>query len=204
MRKARITRKPLLLVAALALAALASFGGVALSQSGSGGVSLPGHAPKGALSLGQAREASFPVYYPGDRVEGQALNVILRGYNSSPLNDVDFIYGTCQPSSEAGCPAPIEVQVWPACARNLSSYSPSVQSGREERTVRGVPAAYFSTDGGRLELQTETSTIVIFAAGGRDQALRVANSLRGLNNGVGAGKPLPAPAAGAVQGKLSC
>jgi hypothetical protein len=92
--KSRMTRKALLVVAVVALAALASLGGVALSQSGNGGVGVPSVAPSGALSPAQARAANFPVYYPGDSVEGYGLNVILRGYNQSPINDVDFIYGT--------------------------------------------------------------------------------------------------------------
>src|SRR5919202_1644407 len=151
MRKARsrMTRKTLLVVAVVALAAIAAYGGVALSQSGNGGVGIASGKPANALSMAQARAASFPVYYPGDAVEGHALNVVLKGYNSSPLNDVDFIYGTCQASDDQGCPAPIEVQVWPACARSLSSYSKRVEDAREDATVRGVPAAFFNEDGGR-------------------------------------------------------
>jgi hypothetical protein len=200
--KSRMRRKALVVVAVVALAALASVGGVALSQTGNGGVGIPSVAASGALSLAQARAANFPVYYAGDSVEGYGLNVILRGYNQSPIDDVDFVYGTCTPKSDQGCPAPIEVQAWPACARSLSSYTGSVASLREDTTVRGVPGAFFS-NGERLEIQTGTTTLVIFASG-RRQALRVAASLRGLNGGVGAGKPLPAPAAGAVEGKLAC
>jgi hypothetical protein len=39
------------------------------------------------------------------------------------VNDVTFIYGTCDPSGgEGGCAPPLEVQVWSACARNPSMY----------------------------------------------------------------------------------
>jgi hypothetical protein len=68
--------------------------------------------------------------------------------------------------------------------------------------VRGVPAAYYE-DGRRLEIQTGTSTVVIF---GRKQAevVTVADALRGRNVPVRARDNLPAPAAGALDGSLRC
>jgi hypothetical protein len=128
--------------------------------------------------------------------------VILRGYNRSPVNDIDFIYGTCTPTSETGCAPPIEVQVWPACVRNLSMYGSPGAPATESTTVRGAPAAFLE-NGERLEIQTGTVTIVIFASS-RDEALRIASALRGLNAAVAAGRPLPAPANGALAGTLSC
>jgi hypothetical protein len=80
-----------------------------------------------------------------------------------------------------------------------------VASSREDTTVRGVPGAFFG-NGERLEIQTETTTLVIFASG-RGQALRVAASLRGLNGGVGAGslyqRPQPVRSRGSWPAKGS-
>jgi hypothetical protein len=52
----------------------------------------------------------------------------------------------------------------------------------DETTVRGVPAAYFE-GGNRLEIQTGTSTVVIFA----NHPATVADALRGVNNDVPTG-----------------
>jgi hypothetical protein len=138
------------------------------------------------MSLAQARAAEIPTYYPGNSAEGNPLNVILRGYNRSPIHDIDFIYGDCTATAETGCAPPIEVQVWPACARSLSMYDGSPGALTAERTtIRGAPAAFLE-NGQRLEIQTGIVTIVIFARD-RDEALSVANALRGLNVNLPAG-----------------
>jgi hypothetical protein len=196
----RLKRRRLLAIIPV-LATVASVGGFTTlgSKSGSPPVSL---SSKG-ISLAQARAAEIPTYYPGNSAEGNPLNVILRGYNRSPINDIDFIYGDCVATSETGCAPPIEVQVWPACMRNLSFYDGSPGALPAERTtIRGAPAAFLD-NGARLEIQTGIVTIAIFASA-RDEALRVANALRGLNVNLGAGKPFPPPAKGALEGKLSC
>ncbi len=196
----RMNRRRLLAIV-VALVAIASGGGLA-SMGGNAGVPTLHLSNKG-ISLAAARASAFPTYYPGNAAEGQPLSVILSGYNRSPVNDIDFIYGTCKPTSETGCAPPFEVQVWPACARSLSMYDGSLGSPPIERTtIRGVPAAFLE-NGERLEIQTGTVTIVIFARA-RDEALRIANALQGLNVNQAAGKPLPMPAKAALDGTLSC
>jgi hypothetical protein len=59
----------------------------------------------------------------------------------------------------------------------------------ERITVRGVPAALFD-DGMRLELETEGSTLVVFAHT-REGALRIAAALRSLDGSVAPSRPLP-------------
>lgn len=71
-----------------------------------------------------------------------------------------------------------------------------------DTTVRGAPAAFLE-NGERLEIQTGVTTIVIFARG-RDEAIRIANGLQGLNVNLAARAPLPPPAKGAVDGTLRC
>ena len=145
--------------------------------------------------------AEFPLFDAGERVDGLPLTAILRRDDSADL--VSFVYGDCAAGEEAGCAPPVEVQVWPACRRNLHLYD----SGRlgapvpEGATVRGVPAAFFE-DGLRLELQASRATIVVFGDS-RARVRRAAAALRSF------GRPpstaaLPAPEPGAVEGTLSC
>lgn len=162
----------------------------------------------------------FALYGLGEQFAGHQLNAItrrhyaprLRGELRPPgeVNFVGFKYGDCTPSGDSGCAAPIEVQVWPACERNLSSYSLGPGLGplpHERFTVRGVPAAQFEMDG-RVELYTGAVTVVIFAAPpvARDaaEAVRLENP-EGLGTApIPAGSPLPPPVEGALEGRVEC
>ena len=145
--------------------------------------------------------AEFPLFAAGDRVDGLPLTAVLR--REGPADFVTFVYGDCTAGDDAGCAPPVEVQVWPACRRNLHLYD----SGRpgtpvpDHTTVRGVPAAFLE-DGMRLELQTSRSTVVVFGDS-RARARRVAAALRAVGKPPSAA-PLPPPAPGAVDGTLSC
>ena len=113
-----------------------------------------------------------------------------------------------------GCPAPLEIQIFPACKRNPSLYqlAPDLDgpSGplvaapypRERLTLRGVPAAFFDA-GRRLELYTGDVTVVLWGHG-RNQLLDAAQSLRGLAATIDPAEPLPAPAPGHLEGRLAC
>ena len=95
--------------------------------------------------------------------------------------------------------------VWGAdvdCYRFLAEWSRPGALTPETTSIRGVPAAFFE-DGHRLEIQTGTSTVVVFARS-RDEVLQVASALRGVNLPVQASDRLPQPAAGALDGKLGC
>nr|MBA2451671.1 hypothetical protein [Chloroflexia bacterium] len=72
----------------------------------------------------------------------------------------------------------------------------------EATTLRGVPAAFFD-NGGRLELYTGRVTIVIFGTD-REQIQRAADSLVEANFNDGTTGNLPAPAVGAIEGRLTC
>ena len=143
----------------------------------------------------------FPLYDAGDQVDGLPLTAVLRRDGTADF--VSFVYGDCAARDDEGCAPPVEVQVWPACRRNLDLYA----SGRpgtpvpEPTTARGVPAAFLD-DGTRLELQTGRSTVVVFADS-RARVLRVAYALRPVGARALSG-PLPPPAPGAVQGTLPC
>jgi hypothetical protein len=145
--------------------------------------------------------ADFPLFDAGERVDGLPLVALLRRRDTADY--VSFVYGDCAASDDVGCVPPVEVQVWPACQRNLHLFdSPLPGTPVPERTtVRGVPAAFLE-DGLRLELQASRSTIVVFADSGW-RVLRVAAALR-RSGEPASGGALPAPAPGALEGTLGC
>jgi hypothetical protein len=202
-------------VAALLIAVVASPSSRASGEVGPSGMTPPPFDTEHSdLSPEQARAfRAFPLYSAGDSFEGQPLVGITR--RDDPPNRehplplradfVNFIYGRCETNGDTGCTPPLEVQVWPACERNLSSYTLTPDGEplpHADGTVRGVPAALFE-DGRRLELYTGSVTVVLFGDS-RGQLLRAASVLRGANNHVPADVELPAPAAGALAGKLQC
>lgn len=155
--------------------------------------------------------SGFPVYYVGESFEGLPLTDSIMRLQSKRIESepargdfFGFRYGDCEPSgNDGGCPLPLKIQTFPACERTLSSYSMGGQPMPHERvTLRGVPAAFFE-NGGRLELYTGRITVVMFGTG-RDQLQRAAEALVPVNfDGTSAGN-LPAPAPGALAGRLTC
>lgn len=172
-----------------------------LAGSGLGGDGERGPRSNFTLELARAFD-EFPLYNAGDRVDGLPLVAVVRRDDTARY--VSFVYGDCAPGDDAGCAPPAEIQVWPACRRNLALYagsSPESPSG-ERTTIRGVPAVSLD-DGTRLEIQTGRSTVVVFADSGV-RALRIAAALRAVNGLVAHGHPLPRPAPGALEGRLAC
>lgn len=189
----------------IGIVALLAFGAAAIPHSGSG--SPEGQAPRGEsnFSVAQARSfADFPLYFAGDDVAGLPLNYVLRQSINRTQESVSFIYGDCVPRSDAGCAPPVEIQIWPACVRNPAIFKGPAPGAAvsEPTTLRGVPAALFE-GGHRLEIQTGTSTVVVFGAE-RSQVTKVANELEGVNVAVGSAQNLPAAARGALDGTLRC
>lgn len=159
------------------------------------------------------RFSDFALYSLGESFEGLELAAITRRddaadpYDAVSANYVGFLYGDCEALDDDGCAPPLEVQVWPACVRNLSSYQLTPVAGselpHEDVQVRGVPGAVFE-EGTRLEVYSGEETIVLF---GDDEAqlLRAAAALSSVAaDGVEPGEPLPAPAPDALAGGLSC
>jgi hypothetical protein len=103
-------------------------------------------------------------------------------------------YGTCTPEegSEGACDPPLEIQSWPECDRNFSSYGviepPRALSPRKSFLLGGsykIPTAAFEYGHSptRLEMYTGQTTVVIFTAGVRDPprlARRAAHALARL------------------------
>jgi hypothetical protein len=160
----------------------------------------------------------FAVYWLGPEFDGERLTAIHRRTGTvSALapGKPDYVamkYGDCEPSEEAGCPAPLEIQIWPACTRNRSSYqlAPDVDGAgpgeaipypRNDVTVRGVPASFYDNDR-LLEVYTGDVTVSMFG-GSRQQLLRAAFALQGANDEASAGA-LPKPVKGALTGEALC
>lgn len=174
---------------------------LALVSSGLGGDGE--REPRSSFTLEQARAfEEYPLYNAGDSADGLPLVAVLRRDDTARY--VSFVYGDCATGDEAGCAPPAEIQVWPACRRNLALYDGSrLESPSGERTtIRGVPAVSLD-DGTRLEIQTGRSTVVVFADS-RPRVLRIADALRAVDGSVTHGQPLPQPAPGALEGTLDC
>jgi len=161
----------------------------------------------------------FPIYYAGGEVAGLPLTAMHREAVTAPpgtpvapklragnVSSFDFTYGSCSiPAQGESCSLPLDIQIWPACARYPALYNsngPGLPVLVPKKThIRGVPAAYFE-GGYRLEIQTGASTIVIF--GGRSRMRAAVAALEGLNVDVRPGQKLPPPAPGALDGSLPC
>src|SRR5215475_12710766 len=169
-------------------------------------------------SVEQARRFhGFDLYYAGAEVAGLPLTAVTRDPVTAPpgtavarklrhtsgLSSIDFLYGSCvvPEGSEGGCGLPLDIQVWPACARYPALYVGPLAPEPKPTRIRGVPAAYFE-GGHRLEIQTGDATIVIF--GGKRLIRKAVNALEGLNVRVPAGNELPPPVRGALDGSLAC
>jgi hypothetical protein len=214
----RASRTAIALFVVGALFAFVTLGAVGRGRASAG--SLEATAPLGFdvqhsdLVPAQAQAFSdFTLYSAGDSFEQNALVGITRRLDPATPEDrsqvranfVTFIYGRCETGGEDGCLPPLEIQIWPACDRNLASYrlTPAGDSlPHEDLTVRGVPAAFFSDDA-RLELYTGDVTVVIFGQD-RDQLLRAADALRGVNNDASVAADLEPPVAGAREGDAKC
>jgi len=182
--------------------------GLALAVAG-------GHAAVAATApAATARAAATPytVYWLGPSFQGFKLTDRIRRIEKPEPGErfgadfYSFLYGTCKPASvDGGCTLPAEIQSWAACKRNLSVYSLTPDGTplpHKSLRIRGVPAAYFE-DGARLEIYTGRTTVVIFGSD-PTQLSRAAAAMASTDGKIKAGAPLPAPARGALQGKLAC
>jgi hypothetical protein len=156
----------------------------------------------GTPDLDEAKRfRQFELYYLGSSFEGLPLtdgpDEHLR--DRRPPRPVGFIYGDCEPEGDAGCAPPLEIQVWPSCMRNPTSYSGPGSRPRSRFRARAVPAAEV---GGGTDVYTGRVTIAIFSD--RPRTRRAIAALRGLNTGVEPGDPLPSPTRAALEGRAAC
>jgi hypothetical protein len=182
---------------ALGLASV--FGGIGLaSQSRS----------EEAPCLKQRHLPAFTAYNLGSRFDGLPLTSVERGCLAPPPRaehrlgepasvawTSDATYGTCTPEagSEGTCDPPLELQSYPECDRNFSSYGGVVEPAgalgpRRSYLLSGsykIPTAAFEYGrlGARLEMYAGQTTVVIFSYGSPDPpslARRAAHALARL------------------------
>ncbi len=210
--------------ASVALGALSLVVAAALAQS-TGAPSGAQPAFRGDLDLGRAADfEEYGLFAPGSVFGDVPLVAVTRRVDDpNPrrpssmkprrANWVNFIYASecAYDAFGIACENMAQVQVWPACERNLSVYARARQDGDVRLQlirVRGVPAALFE-DESMLEIYSGDSTIVLFA-GDKSQLLELANELASVNaSALGRSsfdrtEALPQPLAGAMAGNLGC
>jgi hypothetical protein len=154
----------------------------------------------------------YTVYWVGKAFDGLTLSGRIRRLEPPDPGETfgadfySYLYGSCTSDSiDGACPLPLEIQSWAACKRNLSVYT-EAPDGRpvphENLKIRGVPAALFE-EGTRLEIYTGTTTVVIFGSD-LDRMNRAAVAMFSVDGRIKPKQTLPAPAPGALQGKLKC
>lgn len=173
---------------------------------------------------GFAEPANFEIYSAGPSVAGLPLAEADRTCESRvprgerPANYMTYLYGDCDiPEASTGCAPTLEVQTWPACQRSLADYTfegqPEPSTKLPSRDGADVYEIEF-VSGPRIEVYTESSTIVVFSAD-RSLALEAVDHLipededqppmtnaeqtRSLQE-----EPLQPPVSGATEGKLPC
>lgn len=166
--------------------------------------------PNGNFSVAQATEfREFPVFYAGESANGHPLTAVSHDPLGSMRKNqfsVGFLYGSCEASGGfdgGGCSLPVSISNEPACSRNLAMYGQGFGGPvPHPEQIRGARGSFFE-GGSRLELQTGTTTVVIFGYS-KSEVLSVARSLRGVNVPVSQTEALPPPAPGALKGNVPC
>jgi hypothetical protein len=95
-------------------------------------------------------------YFVGSRLGGFALTEILVPPEGAG-DSTSFIYGDCEPSGDAGCAPPLEIQTWDICDR-----FPDGSSSAALVDLRGAKGEY-APDEGRAEVYTGSKAAVIFS-----------------------------------------
>ncbi len=159
-----------------------------------------------APCLKQRHLPAFTAYNLGSKFDGLPLTSVERSCFAPPPRALhrlgepgsvawssDAAYGTCTPEgSEGTCDSPLELQSYPECDRNFSSYGVVEPAGalspRKSFLLGGsykIPTVAFEYGrfGARLEMYTGQTTVVIFSYGNPDPpslARRAAHALARL------------------------
>ena len=132
------------------------------------------------------RAGGPPTYWLGESFDGLALETTDVGTGRP-----DFIYGTCEPSSDAGCAPPLELQQWALLERPPGAFeaAPGRAASCRDLSDGQLTAAEFETTGG-VEVYLGDRVVVIFAA--RDLATKAMRELRPIRVQEPALPPPPA------------
>lgn len=161
-----------------------------LDGGGGGGSAQPARAGELRWTVEDAKQfKEFPLYWLGESYEGLPLTKIIR-YRYDE-NIVLFIYGSCTPGPESGCPPPLSIRVEPYCMKPPERIAPAVRGTPFQ--VRGAPAEQISGD---LRIWTGEVSVKIFTDGLAAQ-VEAAEKLRLVGEGPeGAQRTLGPPDTG--------
>lgn len=176
---------------------------------------------------GPNEPANFEIYSAGPSVAGLPLAEADRTCESRvpaaerPANYMTYLYGHCEiVAGSTGCAPPLQVQTWPACQRSLADYTFEGEPEPYTKLPSRGGAEVYEIDfvsGPRIEVYTESSTVVVFAAdrhlaleavdqlipGDEDRPpMTTAEQMRGVQKQPK--QPLQMPVNGAIEGKLPC
>lgn len=169
-----------------AIVVLSAVGGLFVLVASAALASLGSSGPEAAPCLRRHHLPAFTAYDLGPSFEGLSRSGGGRDCYAPPQGHIvgtyphsvawtSYVdYGTCTPEGfEGGCGDPLEIQSWPECDRNFSSYvraqPPTALPPRTSFRLSGshkIPTAaleYGPTT--RIEMYTGQTTIVIFSAG---------------------------------------
>lgn len=138
----------------------------------------------------------YPLLFAGAEVEGFPLTgcerVLSPGFAPAGIPPGDsfvFRYGTCTPSPEAGCPAPVQLTIDPPCGPTLVD-----EMKKEKVKIRGADAGVLVD--GSIRIETKSYKLTVYGPGGdndsessdfgyessKQGALRVAGKLKAAND----------------------
>ena len=180
--------------------ALCAVCGLAVLLAPSAPASLGSNGPETAPCIARHHLPAFTAYSLGASFAGLPRTDVSRSCYAPPRGRVvgphpssvawvsDAIYGTCTPEGlEGGCGPPLDVQSWPECDRDFSSYgtaeSPGALRPSISHSLSGsykIPTVQFERGlSNRIEMYTGRTTIVVFTDGpeGPRLALRAAHAL---------------------------
>ena len=110
------------------------------------------------------------LYFAGDRVDGFPLVAILSRDDTAQF--VSFVYGDCDPRDDLGVCATGEVQVWPACRRNLALYEDASASGGSAGADHCARSARRARRRHATRARDRGATVVVFGDS-RERVLRL-------------------------------
>jgi hypothetical protein len=140
-----------------------------------------------------------PLYWVGERFEQWDLEHVSVGQGEFS----GFIYGTCEPSRDGGCPPPLDIQIQPLCSHLEAVARDPAWSRRE---VRGAPVG---TIDGAPVLFTNRVQVKVYYGEGADPGLpmRVLRALRSVNDVppvIDADDPIPPAPRPVLDGTENC
>jgi hypothetical protein len=142
----------------------------------------------------------YPLYWVGPRFEQWKLTHADIGQGSIS----SFIYGTCDPGPDGGCPPPLDIQIQPLCSHlDVAASNPAWRRGR----IRGAPLGK-NPDGAPIVFTDRVQVKVYRGAGSNPglamRALRLLRSANHVGPRLGVEDPIPGARLAVLSGRVPC